>query len=602
MVYAECFNFTSETPKTMNRFYTFLLIVLSYSVYAQPASSRYELVKMDKNVNTFHHEAAPIVSPDGTTLYFFVQNHPDNTMGKEDTQDIWMSKKDDAGVWGPAQHLGSPFNIHRSNQVFTILPDGSLFIKGGKSRGEKGFSIASIGGGLRELAVKDFSKMNKGRFYGATISSDLKHIIIYFSEVENSPNSDLYASHLQSDGSYSRPVKLKLSTNTDDVGPFIGPDQKTLYFGSARQAPGRQGGVDIYKSNLVDDTWMNWSEPVNLGKPINTSALDYYFTMDNAGNVFTSRANKAIEGAQLDLYMLVPKTLKINLTGTIFNKKTNEPLQQVSVEVKPKDKENVNLKSDGNGGYKTELPEVSECTVSASAEGFTPQQQSFKVPLLSADTTINVDLFLTPIPKQLMLVGNIYDAKTEKQIPAHLDIVMKGDKKSGVKLEAPKGSYEQPIAKLGWYVLTVSASGYLNGIDSVWINDQEVTPVVKDMYLQPIEVGVTVRLKNIYFDFDKTTLKKESFVELNKVVEFLKTNPSVEIEISGHTDSKGADDYNLNLSQGRSQAVVDYIIGQGIDSYRLTAHGYGEAKPIDTNDTDDGRANNRRVEFTIVKK
>jgi outer membrane protein OmpA-like peptidoglycan-associated protein len=111
-----------------------------------------------------------------------------------------------------------------------------------------------------------------------------------------------------------------------------------------------------------------------------------------------------------------------------------------------------------------------------------------------------------------------------------------------------------------------------------------------------------VRLKNIYFDFDKTSLKNESFVELDKVVEFLKQNASVEIEISGHTDNKGSDDYNQNLSQGRSEAVVNYIISQGIDGYRLTAHGYGEAKPIESNDSDDGRANNRRVEFTVMKK
>ena len=88
---------------------------------------------------------------------------------------------------------------------------------------------------------------------------------------------------------------------------------------------------------------------------------------------------------------------------------------------------------------------------------------------------------------------------------------------------------------------------------------------------------------------------------MNKVVDFLKTNAKVSIEIAGHTDSKGSDDYNLNLSQGRSQSVVDYLASQGIDKTRLQAHGYGETKPIDTNDTDEGRANNRRVEFTILK-
>lgn len=125
--------------------------------------------------------------------------------------------------------------------------------------------------------------------------------------------------------------------------------------------------------------------------------------------------------------------------------------------------------------------------------------------------------------------------------------------------------------------------------------------------LQPIlagsiEVGVTVRLENIYFDFDKTTLKSESFTELNKVVELLNQNSSVEIEIAGHTDNKGSDQYNEDLSQGRSQSVVDYLISQGIASYRLSARGYGESKPVDTNDTDAGRANNRRVEFTVLKK
>ncbi|MDQ2655788.1 MAG: adhesin, partial [Bacteroidota bacterium] len=283
---------------------TVLLASYSSLLLAQEVSPRYELVKMDKTVNTFRHEAAPTVSPDGNSLYFFVQNHPENTFGKDDTQDIWMSKKDENGVWSPAEHLTNPFNIHPSNQVFTIFSDGSIFIKGGRRKGEKGFSIITNSRQHIELEVKDFNKMNKGRFYGATMSADKKHIIIYFSERDNSPISDLYASHLLGDGSYSQPVKMKLSTNMDEVGPFIGPDQKTLYFGSARQAPGRQGGVDIYKSTRLDDTWMNWSEPVNLGKPINTAALDFYFTMDAQGNIFTSRANKALEGAQLDLYML----------------------------------------------------------------------------------------------------------------------------------------------------------------------------------------------------------------------------------------------------------------------------------------------------------
>jgi outer membrane protein OmpA-like peptidoglycan-associated protein len=181
-------------------------------------------------------------------------------------------------------------------------------------------------------------------------------------------------------------------------------------------------------------------------------------------------------------------------------------------------------------------------------------------------------------------------------------VTIKGDRTTRLQIPADKGRYEKEIPKKGWYMITASAEGYLNATDSISVEDEELSPYTKDIFLTPIEVGVTVRLKNIYFDFDKTTLKKESFVELNKVVEFLKQNSSVEIEIAGHTDNKGSDQYNEYLSQGRSQSVVDYLIEQGIESYRLSAHGYGESKPIDTNDTDDGRANNRRVEFTVLKK
>ncbi len=579
--------------------FCFAFMLLNAS--AQDIGTRYELVNMGKPVNTFHHEAAPLVSADGTTLYFFVQNHPENTYGKDDSQDIWMSKKDANGVWGAPKHLTSPFNNSHSNQVFTILPDGSLFIRGGKSKNEKGFCKVSTTGNLKELDVQDFQKMNKGRFYGASMSADEKHMVIYFSEISGSENSDLYASHLQPNGSWSRPVKLKLSTSTDDVGPFIGPDQKTLYFGSARQSPGRQGGVDIYKTTRLDDTWINWSEPINMGKPINTAALDFYFTMDNAGNVFTSRANKALEGAQLDLYMLVPKQFKMNLIGTVSNEKTKQPMI-AAVELKTGDKEPQKFSTTATGKFEAKVAEAKYYSINAGAEGFTPKSQTFKIPTLNSDTTIYIDVLLKPISKQLVLTGNVYDQKTNKPVDSKVNITLKGDGKTNFNPDATGGKFEQDVSSLGWYILSASAEGYVNATDSVWINDDDVTPIKKDVYLQPIEIGLTVRMQNIYFDFGKTTLKSESFRELNRVVDFLKQNRTVAIEIAGHTDNKGSDDYNLNLSQGRSQTVVDYFVSQGIDSARLTAHGYGEAKPVDTNDTEEGRSNNRRVEFTVEKK
>lgn len=583
----------------MKHFLTFLFLMLAFSLSAQFAG-RYQLVKLGKQVSTQYHEAAPVISQDGKKLYFFVHNHPQNNFGKEGSDDIWMSTLDEKGEWGVATHLGNPFNNHHSNQVFTALPDGSLFIKGGRGRDEKGFSIVT-GNSVRELEVLGFKDMNKGRFYGASISSDAKHMILFFGSMVGSPRSSLFVSNLQPDGKWSTPKKLNVSVRDDDFGPFIAPDDKTLYFASDRSVKGRKGKADIYRVTRLDDTWQNWSEPVNLSPPINTAADEFYFCIDKAGNVFTSRANDTKDGGNLDIFKMIPKDIKVTLTGIVYNEKTMQPMQ-ADVVVTPADNKALTLKSNTTGKFETRIPEVAKYTVHATQAGFLPKDLSFDIPPLNGDTTLAIEVLLTPVAKKLLLAGTVYDLKTNNPLTAKLDIVLKSDRRTKFSMQAEGGQYQQEIPKVGWYVFTASANGYLNATDSVEVVSEELSPVTKDIFLQPIEVGLTVRLKNIYFDFDKTTLKSQSFVELNKVVDFLKRNTSVEIEISGHTDSKGSDDYNLTLSQGRSQSVVDYIVSQGIDAYRLTAHGYGEGKPIDTNDTDEGRANNRRVEFTVVKK
>ncbi|HET9137401.1 MAG TPA: OmpA family protein, partial [Candidatus Kapabacteria bacterium] len=115
------------------------------------------------------------------------------------------------------------------------------------------------------------------------------------------------------------------------------------------------------------------------------------------------------------------------------------------------------------------------------------------------------------------------------------------------------------------------------------------------------EKEIAVRLNNIFFDFDKATLKPESYPELNRLVDILKKNPDVKTEVGGHTDNKGTHQYNLDLSKKRTQAVVDYLVSQGCNAATLTAKGYAETVPIAPNDTDEGRAQNRRVEIKFVK-
>jgi OOP family OmpA-OmpF porin len=577
-----------------------LLLASCLLVAISVQGQRYELVKLGPEVNTFYHEAAPVISPDGNELYFFVVNHPDNTYGKDNSEDIWMSRKDDKGGWTQAKHMGSPLNQNRMNQVFNVLADGSLFIRGGRSKDEIGFSIVSKSGGKTELKIQGFKDMMKGKFYGAAMSSDQKHMILYFSEAPNSIKSDLYVSNNLGD-SWSKPVKLNITDGNDEYGPFLSPDDKTLYYASDRADPNKVGGSDIYKAERLDDTWGKWTKPQNVKKPINTVGGDAYFTVDRQGHVYTTRANARIDGGNFDIYALVPKHIKITLAGDVRNMKTQTVMPNTDVQVTYKGADALALKSGADGKFSSVIPEIESYTVTVNVPGFLPYNESFKVPVINSDTTLNVNVALSPVAKPLVLNGTVYDKKTNSPIDSKVDITYRSKKQELGRFDAAGGKFSQGIGGTGLYVLTASSEGYLNATDSISVDSDEVTPVTKDLYLQKIEVGLTVKLKNIYFDFNKTTLKPESFVELDKVYEFLRSNPKVEVEIGGHTDSNGSDQYNANLSQGRSQSVVDYLVTQGIESSRLSAHGYGESKPVDTNDTKEGQANNRRVEFTVVK-
>lgn len=575
-----------------------LLLTLQFffvSVYSQ-FSMKYELKNLGRKVNTAYHEAAPVISPDGKLLYFFVTNHPENTNGKEGSQDIWYSELQEDGTWGPAKHISKPLNTHVSNQVFNILPDGRILIRGGKSKKSKGFSFTrKIGNDFEnpvEIEVEEFDKMNQGKFYGATISSDGKHMIIYMSEKTNSAFSDLYISHLQENGKFSVPVKMaqNLNTSRDEFGPFLAPDDKTLYFSSNRKDMG-MGSADIYVVKRLDETWTKWSDPVNMGRPINTSAFDAYLSVDANGNVFVTMAGDPRDGGNLDIFQLIAKDIKIMLKGFVYNDKSREPIKaSLSINHEP-------YESTAGEGYTLRMPDEGSFTVRVAKEGFSTGTFQVNIPEVFNDTVIYQDFYIEPERYSASILAEVYDFKTKEYVTANLamqledQVVKKNDYKITSEIEAP-----------GWYYISASAEGYLNSTDSIYYDGLSNKQLSKKIYLQPIEVGAIVRLNHIYFDFDKTTLQEVSFHELDKVVEFLSSNANVEIEIAGHTDSKGADDYNEQLSQGRAQAVVDYLISQGINIDRLIAKGYGETKPVASNDTDEGRAENRRVEFTILKK
>ncbi|WPP51086.1 OmpA family protein [Catalinimonas niigatensis] len=493
-------------------------------IYGQALAQQiheYELVNLGREVNSIYHDSAPIISPDGNTLYFTITNHPENNGGTAGSQDIWYSVKDSTGQWSKSVHMDKPFNRNKYNQVMSVSLDGDkLLIRGGNGSDNLGFSISQrINGQWQKpevLNIPDFAEMSKGYFNGAFLSYDEKVLLMYFSEKPKSKYSDLYVSYHQGNNKWTRPGLIaSLNTHMDEFGPFVAPDNKTLYFASNRG--GGFGNMDVYETKRLDDSWMKWSEPQNIGAPVNTGGFDAYYSVGlNDTLVFTTRAFMSADGGHLDIFSL-KKVIK------------EEP--------------------------------------------------------------------------KIWLEGVVMNAKSWEPVKAHIRYKKVGEVLGVLESNETSGEYKTTLSDTAKYHLEVSAEGFFSMNDSVLIagDIRADTTFYKEIFMKPIEVGVSVRLNNIFFDYDKASLRPESYPELDKVVEFMQGNPKLEVEIAGHTDDRGSDVYNEQLSQGRAEAVVKYLTDHWIESQRVRAKGYGESKPEVSNDNDENRQVNRRVEFTILK-
>ena len=200
--------------------------------------------------------------------------------------------------------------------------------------------------------------------------------------------------------------------------------------------------------------------------------------------------------------------------------------------------------------------------------------------------------------------GRIFDATDNMPLEAGFKVI---DLKTGQTMVTstsdPKtGEFLICIPTNSMYALHAERSNYLFYSENFELEDSysNLKPFVKDIYLKRIELGESIVLKNIFFDTDKWDLKPESEVELNNLLVLLNSNKHMRIEIAGHTDNVGSKEHNLSLSENRAKAVYKYLVNNGVDAQRLTYKGYGFEQPISTNDTEEGRALNRRTEFTIV--
>jgi OmpA-OmpF porin, OOP family len=527
----------------------FLLPFLFLQAIAQPSADTGRLIaqkeniikaetiikieNVGKNINSELSELRPTISADGNLLFFICENHPYNTKYNSirNSQDIWYSERDTiTGKWGEAMHMDYPLNTYHYNAVFWISPDKNrilirnAFVDGDYAGNGVSMSYLRKNGSWSQpqmLQIKNYQKYDRGRQNGASMAQDGQTLLLYMSEQTGSYNNDIYVSFLQGDGTWTEPRSLGKKINLskyNEMTPFIASDGETLYFSSDR--PGGLGDNDIWMTKRLDDSWQKWSEPVNLGSPINTNGWDAFFTLDAGGEyAYMSSSMEGFGESDIVRVKLLEKEKPdpvLLVSGNVYNKKTGKPLSASLIyETLPDGNEAGNgISNPLDGSFTMVLPFDKNYMIRATADKFFAQSEN-----------LNLDSFV----------------------------------KAGHK------------------------------------------EIHKDLYLVPIEIGQIVRLNNVFFDFDKWDLRPESFVELDRVVKLMQENPAIEIEMSAHTDSYGADDYNIRLSDNRARSVMEYIISKGISSERIISKGYGETVPVVPNDTDENRQLNRRVEFKILK-
>jgi outer membrane protein OmpA-like peptidoglycan-associated protein len=402
-----------------------------------------------------------------------------------------------------------------------------------------------------------------------TISQDGRQLIFTGCNYQESYGAcDLYISYLTPDG-WSAPENLGDSINTEfwESGPSLSPDKKDLYFSSNRS--GGYGGSDIYVSHLLKNG--RWSSPENLGPEINTAGDEYcpFIHADNQTLYFSSNAHEGYGGS--DLYMVrkqAPGKWSVA-------KNLGYPINTIE------DEGNLVVTSDGTVAYYASDRSDSRGGLDLYTFGLRPD--------------------IRPI-KTLWVKGKVFDKKTARGLPSAVELADLKTKEIISTVQTDEtGNYliTLPVGKD--YAFNVNRRGYLFFSDNFPLSQRSPDSTYNiDIPLQPLEANATIILKNIFFDVNKYELKTESQVELGNVVKLMKENPTLKIQINGHTDNMGKPADNITLSNNRAKAVVEYITSKNIDAGRLSFQGFGDKIPLADNKTEEGRAQNRRTELKVT--
>jgi flagellar motor protein MotB len=479
-------------------------------------------VSLPAPINSTQSDYLPMLDATGNKLYFTSKRlggfSKEIEGAKEGDEDLYFTVRVN-GKWSDPQLLPPPLNGIGNEGAASFSADGQSMIFGACGRDD------GVGGCDLYFSSLEGDKWSKPQNLGnvvnsedwdahSTLSADGTKIIFSSNRAGGYGGEDLYIVERNPFGEWGVPSNLGPTINTPltELSPFFSQDAKTLYFASNGH-PGF-GETDIFKSVLENG---KWSTPVNLGRPLNTTGDDRYFTIGGSGEkgyISSSKVNGKFQLYEVDIPAEMRPQPSIIVEGVVTNAKTKSLIAaNVIVEdIKTGEQIATGKSNSSTGKYLVVLPAGRTYSVSVSKEGFFFYSQRFDVPMTSSFKEIN-----------------------------------------------------------------------------------------KEIQLSPIEKGAHVVLHNIFFETGKATLSGESRLELQKSIDLMQKNPSMIIEIGGHTDNVGDDASNMKLSLDRAKAVRDYLVKAGINANRLQAKGYGKTNPVADNSQEDGRQTNRRTEFAILE-
>ncbi len=530
----------------MKKFQILILpMILLYAVQARAQTiDMKDLSAVTKALNSRWDENNPVVSPDGKTIYFTRANDSSNVGGVKDKGDIWFAYLGEDGHWEKPQNLGEPVNDNTRNSILGFSPDGNVMFLNLQKRHEGGY-ISNDGVGFSVKQGSGWSKPKKMRVDYYLNKSDHQSGCVSRDGSVMLLSMQSYASRgeedlyvsFYQDGKWSQPKNLGSDINTS-------AQEMTPYITAdlktlyfSSNGFGGRGGRDLFKSERLDDTWRNWSKPKNLGNEINSKGVELSYFIDY-----------------------------INEVG-YFSTTQN---------------------SDGYGDIKV-LPvhiAVPDSVLADTTATFEELEIVEQPPVI-------------PENQEVIFRGRVVNATSGSPIAAAIQITGSGFEEN---LNAPgsNGLFEVRLpAGTESFGISVKAPGYMSYNEEV----REISPdgEVVVFSLTPLTVGTTIRLNKVYFERGKAVLLDSSYAQLDNVVEMLKENPDIKIELSGHTDNQGNAKLNLKLSQDRVEAVKTYLVSKGIEAKRIKGKGYGGTRPVASNASEETRKLNRRVEFKIIK-